>query len=196
MRRNSRAGGAHSPPSASPTVLWSDRLKWRISSTSSPKSSRRSGWGLVGTNTSTMEPRTATCPRFSTISTASYPSATSCSWSKPGSIQSPTCAVTGVISPIPAMRGCIRVRTGSTRTEMGPAPGTSSCGWVRRRRIVARRAIVSTWGESRSCGRVSQEGIMATPVVQADAAWANFAPWRPEDVTTTTGDFTPRETLS
>ncbi len=36
-------------------------------------------------------------------------------------------------------------------------------GWTRRRRTAMRRAIVSTWGERRSWGRVSHAGSMATP---------------------------------
>ncbi len=73
---SSRHGGAHSrsspPASSSVVVRWSATANLRISSTSSPKNSTRSGCSSVGGNTSTMPPRTANSPRFSTRSTRVY----------------------------------------------------------------------------------------------------------------------------
>ena len=68
---SSRHGGAHSRSTLS-RVRWSATAKVRISSTSSPKNSTRSGCSSVGGNTSTMPPRTANSPRFSTRSTREY----------------------------------------------------------------------------------------------------------------------------
>ena len=53
------------------------RAKLRISSISSPKNSTRSGCSSVGGKTSTMPPRTANSPRFSTRSTREYAAPTS-----------------------------------------------------------------------------------------------------------------------
>lgn len=66
---NSRQGGAHSPCWAISRDRWSATAKYRISSTSSPKKSTRSGCSSVGGKTSMMPPRTANSPRRSTRST-------------------------------------------------------------------------------------------------------------------------------
>ena len=73
---SSRHGGAHSRSTLS-IVRWSATAKLRISSTSSPKNSTRSGCSSVGGKTSTMPPRTANSPRFSTRSTREYAAPTS-----------------------------------------------------------------------------------------------------------------------
>ena len=69
LSSSSRQGTAHRPWGAAPRVRWSWMEKARISSTSSPHSSTRSGWGSWGGNTSRMPPRTLICPRASTMST-------------------------------------------------------------------------------------------------------------------------------
>ena len=69
VSRISRHGGAHSPCSATSRLRWSATENQRISSTSSPHSSMRSGWSSVGGNTSRIPPRTANSPRRSTMST-------------------------------------------------------------------------------------------------------------------------------
>ena len=69
VSRISRHGGAHTPWSATSRLRWSAMENQRISSTSSPHSSTRSGWSSVGGKTSMIPPRTANSPRFSTMST-------------------------------------------------------------------------------------------------------------------------------
>ena len=71
VRRSSRQGTAHRPSVASPRVRWSETEKARMSSTSSPHSSTRSGWGSWGGKTSRIPPRTLIWPRPSTMSTRS-----------------------------------------------------------------------------------------------------------------------------
>ena len=68
---SSRHGGAHSRSTVS-RVRWSATAKERISSTSSPQNSTRSGCSSVGGKTSTIPPRTANSPRRSTRSTREY----------------------------------------------------------------------------------------------------------------------------
>ena len=65
---SSRHGGAQTWVTSS-RVRWSATAKRRISSTSSPKNSIRSGCSSVGGKTSMMPPRTANSPRRSTRST-------------------------------------------------------------------------------------------------------------------------------
>ena len=65
---SSRQGGAHRPPGAISRERWSATRNHRTSSTSSPQNSTRRGWSSVGGKTSTMPPRTANSPRFSTRS--------------------------------------------------------------------------------------------------------------------------------
>ena len=50
-----------------------------------------------------------------------------------------------------------------------------------------RRAIVSTWGESRSWGRVSHAGSMATPGIHEARALVSDSASRPVAVRTTRG---------
>ena len=68
---SSRHGGAHSRSTFS-MVRWSATANERISSTSSPQNSTRTGCCSVGGKTSTSPPRTANSPRFSTRSTRVY----------------------------------------------------------------------------------------------------------------------------
>ncbi|CAB4751157.1 unannotated protein [freshwater metagenome] len=65
---NSRTGGANNPWWASSRDLWSATEKVRISSTTSPQNSTRSGCSSGGGKTSRIPPRTANCPRRSTKS--------------------------------------------------------------------------------------------------------------------------------
>ena len=50
-----------------------------------------------------------------------------------------------------------------------------------------RRAIVSTWGERRSWGRVSQAGSIATPGIHEARAFVRVSASRPVAVRTTSG---------
>ena len=50
-----------------------------------------------------------------------------------------------------------------------------------------RRAIVSTWGDRRSCGRVSHAGSMATPGIHEARALVSDSASRPVAVRTTSG---------
>ena len=68
---SSRHGGATITEgcSAVVSVRWSATANQRISSSSSPKNSARTGWSSVGGNTSMIPPRTANSPRRVTMST-------------------------------------------------------------------------------------------------------------------------------
>ncbi len=116
---SSRHGGAHSR-SALSSVRWSATEKLRISSTSSPQNSTRSGCSSVGGNTSTMPPRTANSPRFSTRSTREYAASASRRTTSSSGAVSPGASSTGSRSPRPFTCGCSTDRTGATTTFSGP----------------------------------------------------------------------------
>ncbi len=134
---SSRHGGATITDgcSASVSVRWSATANHRISSSSSPKNSARTGWSSVGGKTSMMPPRTANSPRRVTMSTREYAAparrATSC-WK---SYSWPVRSVTGFMAPSPATTGCSTERTGATTTRSGCSP---SCAWSRRRSTLNR----------------------------------------------------------
>ncbi len=153
---SSRHGGAHSRVAAA-RVRWSATANDLISSTSSPQNSTRSGCSSVGGKTSTMPPRTANSPRFSTRSTRVYAAPASRRTTSSRSAWSPTDSSTGTRSARPRTCGCSTERTGATTTRTGPLEG-SVPGCRRRRRTASRRPTVSLRGESRSCGNVSQAG--------------------------------------
>ena len=162
VSRISRHGGAHTPCSATSRLRWSATENQRISSTSSPQSSTRSGWSSVGGKTSRMPPRTANSPRRSTMSMRVYAAPASCSTSvlevdlvaRAGSTPAPGRPARR--PPAAAARGPGRPARGS-----GPrSPAPSGC--ARRRKTASRRATVSLRGERRSCGSVSHAGRTAT----------------------------------
>ena len=84
-----------------------------------------------------------------------------------------------------------RLEEGADRARRGPRSGprssSPSTGWTRRRRTAMRRAIVSTWGERRSWGRVSHAGSMATPGIHEARALVSVSASRPVAVRTTSG---------
>ncbi|CPU67756.1 Uncharacterised protein [Mycobacteroides abscessus] len=162
MSRISRHGGAHSPCSAISRLRWSATANQRISDTSSPQNSTRSGWSSVGGKMSRMPPRTANSPRRSTMSTRVYAAATSRSATSVRSAVVPACSSTGSRSPSPSTTGCRSARTGMTSTRTGPDGPTSGSGCARRRNTAMRLATVSARGLRRSCGSVSQLGSTAT----------------------------------
>ena len=153
---SSRHGGAHSRSTLS-RVRWSATEKLRISSTSSPQNSTRSGCSSVGGKTSTMPPRTANSPRFSTRSTREYAASASRRTTSSRGALSPGLSSTGSRSPRPFTCGWRIDRTGATTTCSGPfeasVPGCRS-----RRSTASRRPTVSLRGLSRSWGSVSQLG--------------------------------------
>ena len=153
---SSRHGGAQSRSTAS-SVRWSATAKLRISSTSSPQNSTRRGCSSVGGKTSTMPPRTANSPRFSTRSTRVYAASASRRTTSSRGAVSPGSRATGARSPSPLTCGWSIDRTGVTTTRNGPSVAPVP-GWRRRRRIASRRPTVSLRGLSRSCGSVSQLG--------------------------------------
>ncbi len=109
-----------------------------------------------------MPPRTANSPRFSTSSTREYAAAASASVISPRSALTPCRRLTGTSSPSPLTCGWSTDLIGATTTETGPAAGSPLLGCTRRRSTARRRPTVSLRGESRSCGRVSQDGYSAT----------------------------------
>ena len=155
---SSRHGGAHRPCWAISSERWSATAKYRISSTSSPKKSTRSGCSSVGGKTSMMPPRTANSPRRSTRSTRWYAAPASRSTTSSSSTESPTCSCTGRRSASPATCGCSTDRTGATRILIGPVVSSDGSGCASRRSTASRRPTVSERGDRRSCGSVSQAG--------------------------------------
>ena len=99
----------------------------------------------------------------------------------------PTLNVTGSTSPSCGDIGCNSERTAVTTTCRG-GPNRASSGCASRRSIIRRVPTVSTPGESRSCGRVSQDGNIAaaspkTPLSSVVRSSAS----RPVAVTTSNG---------
>ena len=153
---SSRHGGAQTRSTGS-RVRWSATANARISSISSPKNSTRKGCSSVGGKTSTMPPRTANSPRFSTRSTREYAAPASRLTTSSSSTSCPRDSSTGSRSASPLTCGCSTERTGATITLSGPL-FASSPGCLIRRSTASRRPTVSLRGLSRSCGSVSQAG--------------------------------------
>ena len=156
VSNSSRHGGAHNRSTGS-SVRWSATANVRISSTSSPQNSTRSGCSSVGGKTSTIPPRTANSPRFSTRSTREYAASASRRTTSSRATVSPGTSSTGSRSPRPLTWGCSTERTGETTTRSGPLDA-SVPGCRSRRSTASRRPTVSLRGLSRSCGSVSQLG--------------------------------------
>jgi len=167
---SSRQGGAQSPSGAPCRLRWSATRKYRISSTVSPKNSIRSGCSSVGGKTSSMPPRTARSPRFSTSSARAYPISTSRTTTSSKSAVSPGRSRTGSSAPRPPTIGWSRQRTGAATTVSGPDRGSAGSGWASRRSTASRCPEVSERGDRRSCGSVSQGGKYAA------ALWGNSEP--------------------
>ena len=153
---SSRHGGAHSRSTFS-SARWSATANARISSTSSPQNSTRRGCSSVGGNTSTIPPRTANSPRFSTRSTRVYAASARRRTTSSSGASTPGVSSTGSRSPSPFTCGWSTERTGATTTLRGPLV-SSVPGWQMRRSTASRRPTVSLRGLSRSCGSVSQLG--------------------------------------
>ena len=100
---------------------------------------------------------------------------------------SPVRTRTGSRSARPEMIGWRKARIGTTSTEIGPALSSPATGWTRRRRTAMRLAMVSTWGERRSWGRVSHAGSIATPGIHEARAFVSVSASRPVAVRTTRG---------
>jgi hypothetical protein len=108
----------------------------RIDSTSSPKNSRRTGRAWLGTNTSTMPPRTLHCPTSTTVSTRSYPAASNASSSSSRSSRSPVA--------IRSERSANSRGAGSgVSSPAGVATTTTGSPAASRRAITARSASAS-----------------------------------------------------
>ena len=188
---SSRHPGASSS-STGPTERWSATAKSRSSVTSSPQNSTRTGCSAVGGKTSTRPPRTANSPRAVTISTRVYASSTRRSSSASKSWTVPTRSRTGSSRPSPGAIGWMRLRTAATTIR-----GADS-GRARRRKMSRRRPTVSDRGESRSCGRVSQDGRTATscPPIRSAAARPRSSASRSVAVTARTGRAVPPSVAS
>ena len=123
VRRRSAAARGTAAPTAAPAarcVRWSATANERISSTSSPQNSTRTGCSSVGGKTSTMPPRTANSPRFSTRSTRVYAASAS----------RRTTSSSG--------DGVARARARRARGRRAPAPGAAASTGPARPRRVAR----------------------------------------------------------
>ncbi|CKP71603.1 Uncharacterised protein [Mycobacterium tuberculosis] len=166
---------------------WSATENIRISVISSPQNSTRTGCSAVGAKMSRIPPRTANSPRRPTISTRVYASSTSRATTPSKGDSSPTVSVRGSIMPSCGVMGCSSERTEVTTTPSG-GPSWASSGWASRRSAIRRVPTVSTPGESRSCGSVSQDGNNATasPNTPRSSA-ARSSASRPVAVTTSNG---------
>ena len=135
----------------SSVLRWSFTLNDVSRSTSSPHRSIRIGVSAVLGNTSMIDPRRATSPRCSTISSRRYPSCTNLASNCSESISSPGLMMIGcsVVAPGPSF-------CNSARTE----PSTTFGGFSLRKRhnTSSRRPMVSTLGLTRSNGSVSHAG--------------------------------------
>ena len=155
---SSRQGSRVSSVSSSPPlrVRWSATEKWRISSSSSPKNSRRTGVVAVGGKTSMMPPRTAYSPRLATRSTREYAASLRPRTTSLNEYSSPRTRCTGSSFSMPVTMGWMTARTGAMTTW-----GRLSASPVMARSTCRRRPTVSERGERRSWGRVSQAGKSA-----------------------------------
>ena len=152
---SSRQGGAHSRGTAS-MVRWSATAKVRISSTSSPQNSTRDGCSSVGGKTSRMPPRTANSPRLLTRSTRAYAMSVSRrTSSRLGPAAGAQLHRLQVAEPLE-----LRLEQRAHRRDhhADRPPPAVAAGCASRRSTASRRPTVSERGESRSCGRVSQDG--------------------------------------
>ena len=104
----------------------------------------------------------------------------------------PTVSVTGSISPRSATIGCSSERAVVTTTRSG-SPRCSSSGRASLRSTIIRAPTVSTPGESRSCGSVSQDGnrVTASPKTALSSTVRSSAS-RPVAVTTSSGPVRAR----
>ena len=102
---SSRQAGAHSRSTFS-MVRWSATAKVRMSSTSSPQNSIRTGCSSVGAKTSSRPPRTANSPRLVTRSTRAYARSDSRRPIASRSASVPARSSTGSRSPRPLSCGC------------------------------------------------------------------------------------------
>ena len=93
VSKNSRQGRISIFSLTTDCVRWSEISKYLISSISSPKKSIRTGCSASGKKTSTMPPRTANSPRFSTKSVRVYALRVKCSIKSPSAISWPTSMV-------------------------------------------------------------------------------------------------------
>ena len=165
----------------------------RISSISSPKNSTRRGCSSVGGKTSTMPPRTANSPRFSTRSTREYAAPASRLTTSSSSTSCPRASSTGSRSARPLTCGCSTERTGATITLSGPLLA-SSPGCLIRRRTASRRPTVSLRGLSRSCGSVSHAGYSATDAGSSRSCSSSVRSSASRTVAATTSTVRPAST--
>ena len=138
----------------------------RISSTSSPQNSTRSGCSSVGGKTSTMPPRTANSPRFSTRWGAGP---------RPDHVleraAGPTDAQLDRLEVAEALDLRLEHRAHRRDHDLDSGPWSASGpGWRSRRSTARRRPTVSLRGDSRSWGSVSQLGKNATSSLGEQAA--------------------------
>ena len=121
------------------------------------------------------------------MSTRVYASSTSRAMTPSNSASSPTVRVTGSMPARSGAIGCSSERTVVTTTRSG-GPRRSSSGLASRRSTISRSPTVSTPGDNRSCGSVSQDGNSAaeSPKTPRSSAVRSSAS-RPVAVTTSSG---------
>ena len=166
--------GCSSTVRTSSMVRWSATAKERMSVTSSPQNSMRTGFCAVVGKTSMMPPRVANSPRDATMSTWLYAKCTSCAVSSSKSCSSSTATLIGSAG-------------GSTGWHTARAAATMTRGMSHS--TFERRPTMSGAGERRSCGSVSYAGNWATfssPKMAFSSAARSSASW-PVAVTSSTG---------
>ena len=123
---------------------WSATLNQRTSSTVSPQNSTRTGCSSVGGKTSTMPPRTANSPRFSTRSTRAYARSTSRRTTSSGSTSWPC-----------------RARPARGRRARAPAAAAASGRGRRRRHRAGGRVVGRRVGEPAQHREPPPDGVGA-----------------------------------
>ena len=186
VRSSSRQGKMESFPTTGAVVLCEATWKKLSSSISSPKKSIRIGCSESGRKRSTIPPRTANSPRFSTKSVRVYDSCVRCSTSEVKSTSPPISKVcSGCVAKL-AMNLWIAARIGATTTGFFNSLDCSA------ESVAKRRATVSLLGLKRSCGRVSQAGNSNTLGCSSRSSFAKSSAPRLELVITNSGLFCAR----
>ena len=183
---SSRQGKIESLPTTGLVVLCDATSKKLSSSISSPKKSIRIGCSESGRKRSTIPPRTANSPRFSTKSVRVYDNCARCSTSEVRSTSPPISNVCrGCVAKL-AMNLWIAARIGATTIGFFKFLDCSA------ESVAKRCATVSLRGLKRSCGRVSQAGNSKTLGWSSRSSFAKSSAPRLELVITRSGLFCAR----
>ena len=143
----------------------------------------RTGCSDSGKNKSTIPPRTANSPRFSTKSVRVYARLVKLVIKVVKSTSLPISKLCNGWLARSAMKRWITARIGATKIVF------SLFGDAKSAKVAKRRATVSLRGLKRSCGRVSQAGNSSTLLCNSRSSDAKSSALRLELVTTRIDDF-------